>query len=162
MLIYRMQIGFLLYVGLVMLSYGFNKFSRTPLLLSQLSLLFQSTTVSWNGYVKQKLGKFIQDYKKTVAVGKARFLSSAKLNVMQSPHEVNQRKAVDFFALWCRHVVMRKLGVILQVYQDNYRANPDQALFCMKILTDKDKAEINKPNYVSFYEKKSFSLFQYE
>ena len=144
-----------------MLSYGFNKFSRTVLLLAQLSMLFQSTSVSWNGYIREKLGKFIYAYRKTMDKGKTRFLSSTRINVMQSPHEVNQRKGSDFFALWCRYLLTRKLFCIIKIYQDNYRANPDRAVFSMRILNEKDKAEMKDPANISYYAKKSFSLFQY-
>eukprot|EP01022_Parablepharisma_sp_SALTPOND_P016726 TRINITY_DN2521_c0_g1_i1.p2 TRINITY_DN2521_c0_g1~~TRINITY_DN2521_c0_g1_i1.p2 ORF type:complete len:623 (-),score=84.90 TRINITY_DN2521_c0_g1_i1:5592-7460(-) len=157
----KIQIGFLLYVGLIMLSYCCNKFYRTIILLAQLSMLFQNTSISWKGYVREKLGSLIEKYRKTVKMGKTRFLSSTKADVMQSPNEVNQRKGVDFFALWGRYIIMRKLAFIIKIYQDSYRANPDRAVFRMRILSEKDKAELRKGELVQFYESKSYSLFQY-
>ena len=160
MISFRMQIGFLLYIGLIMLSYGYNKFSRTTILLAQLSMLLQSTSVSWKNYVKEKLEKLIIAFRKTIETGNARFLSSTKLNRMPSPHEVNQRKGSDFFMLWSRYIIMHKLALMIKIYQDNYRAHPEEALFSMKILTDKDNAEMKNPANVAYYCEKSFSLFQ--
>ena len=156
-----MQVAFVLYIGLAMLSYGSNKYSRTVILLAQLSLLFQNSDISWSRDVHDKLGKLIQSYRKTMVAGHARLLSNAKIATMPSPHEFNIRKGVDFFALWCRYIIMRKLGAIIRLYQDNYRNKPEHALFSMRLLTEQDKAEVSSPLYVPFYGKKSFSLFQY-
>ncbi len=156
-----MQIAFVLYIGLAMLSYGFNKYSRTMILLAQLSLLFQNSDVSWSRDVHDKLGKLLQAYRKTILAARPRLLSNAKQLTMPSPHEFSPRKGTVFFSLWCRYIVMRKLATIIRLYQDTYRNKPEHALFSMKLLNDKDKVELNSPLYIPFYAKKSFSLFQY-
>ncbi len=150
----------MLYVGLVMLSYGFNKYSRTRVLLAQLALLFQNADVSWTRDVQEKMGKLLEAYHKTVVAGRARFLSSAKLLTVPSPHEFDVHKGSDFFVLWCRYIVMRKLASIIKLYQDMYRNKPGTSLFSMQILDEKDRKEVASADHVSFYGQKSFSLFQ--
>jgi len=157
---YRMQIGFLIYIGLIMLCYGYNKFSKSTILQAQLSLLLQSTQVSWKNYVKEKLEKLIVSFRKTISTGKIRFLSYSKIRKVPSPHEINIRKGIEFFILWGRYIIMRKLGVLIKSYTDNYRSHPEQVLISMKNLTEKDKEEMRNPTYIGYYNKKSLSLFQ--
>ncbi len=156
-----MQVAFLLYVGLMVISYGLNKFSRTAQLLSQLAMLSHNTTVSWKQYVEPKIGSMIAAYKKTLESGKVRFLSSDKQPRVPSPHEVSQRKGSDFFVLWCRHLMMRKISGIIRNCIEASREHPERSLFALKVLTSKDKAELKDPSSVWYYSKKCFSLFQY-
>lgn len=144
-----------------MLSYGCHKFYRTVSLLAQLSMLFQNSAISWKGYIQEKFRKLIAQHKKTLYSGKTRFLSSTKCDTMQSPTEFNSRKGADFFALWGRYIIVRKLAYLIKLYQDSYRANPEKAMFKMRIKSDKDRAVLKEKLFVDFYETQSYSLFQY-
>jgi len=147
----KMQVSFLLYVGLVMLSYSCNKFYRTIVLLSQLSMIFQNKSFSWKGYVHDKLATLIDKYRRTVNKGKTRFFSSVKIDIMASPGEYNKRKGVEFFGLWARYILIKKLMSIIEIQQNFYKENPDSIMFKMK----ESKLYMTK-----LYEKQSYSLFQ--
>lgn len=152
----KVQVSFLLYVGLVMLSYSCNKFYRTIVLLSQLSMVFQSKEFTWKDYVHEKLATLIEKYRRTVYKGKTRFLSSVKTDIMASPSEYNRRKGVEFFGLWSRYILVKKLMSIIKIQQDYYKENPDAIMFKMRSAESKERKGLS-----GFNERQSYSLFQY-
>lgn len=156
----KIQIAFIVYIGLIMLSYGCNRYSRIIELLEQLLLLLESNTVSWKSFIKPKLAKYINKYRKTIIGGKVSDISGAK-EAMQCPSEIDKGKGEAFFTLWSRHIIMRKLAYIAKHYQDVYKLDPNKAMFRMRMSDAKDKASINKEGLERLYEKKSYSLFQY-
>lgn len=155
----KVQIGFIVYVGLIMLSYGCNRYCRTIPLMTQLAFVLSDNAISWRSYIKVRLRKYIEKYRKTIVGGKVSGISGTK-ETMKYPCEVDKKKGEDFFTLWCRHIIMRKLALITKLYQDEYRAKPESSKFRMRISNDKDKSVIKKEGLEHFYEKKSYSLFQ--
>jgi hypothetical protein len=153
----KIQIVFIVYIGLIMLSYGCNKYSRMIELLEQLLVLFKNNTVSWKHFVKANLAKYINKYRKTIVGGKVSDIPGAK-EAMQTPSEFNKKKGEAFFTLWSRHIIMRKLAHITKHYQNTYKQNPSGAMFRMRMADNKDK--IKKEGLERLYEKKSHSLFQ--
>jgi len=153
----KIQIAFILYIGLIMLSYGCNRYSRMIELLDQLLALLKNNTVSWKHLIKTNLAKYIDKYRKTIVGGKVSDISGAK-EAMQTPAEFNKKKGEAFFTLWSRHIIMRKLAHIAKYYQNTYKENPNGAMFRMHMTDTKDK--IKKEGLERLYEKKSHSLFQ--
>jgi len=156
----KVQIGFIVYVGLIMLSYGCNRFCRIIPLMTQLAFVLSANTISWRSYIKMRLMKYIDKYRKTIIGGKVSDISGTK-ETMKYPCEVDRKKGEDFFTLWCRHIIMRRLAQITKMYQDEYRAKPESSKLRMRINNDKDKSAIKKEGLEHFYEKRSYSLFQY-
>jgi hypothetical protein len=70
---------------------------------------------------------------------------------MTSPSEYNRRKGVEFFGLWARYLLIKKLVSIIKVQQTFYKENPDSIMFKMKE---------SKLNITKLYERQSYSLFQ--
>ena len=156
----KIQIGFLVYNGLIMLSYGCNKYYDTIPLLSQMSYLLSKNEISWKLYIKKNLEKYISEYKKIIIGGKVSSLSGAKV-IMEYPCEYNKKKGEYFFNLWCRHIIIRKVAYIIKNYQEAYRDNPTKSMLRMRTSTNKNEAVILKEGLEHFYETKSYSLFQY-
>ena len=97
-----MQISFLLYIGLLMISYGLNKYWKTVHILANLGSILESTNISWKIHIQAKLKKILESYAKSVDIPKARFLSGIKFDYAPSPHEISHQKGCDFFVLWMR------------------------------------------------------------
>jgi len=145
----KVQVAFIVHIGLIMLSYGCNRYSRIIALLKQLLLLLKTATVSWKEFIKPNLAKYIDKYRKTIIGGKVSDISGTK-EAMQSPYEVNGKKGEVFFTLWSRHIIMRELACIVKNYKDVYKINPAKAMFRMS----------TKENKKHLYENTSCSLFQ--
>jgi hypothetical protein len=148
----KVQVAFIVHIGLIMLSYGCNRYSRIIDLLEQLLLLLGSITVSWKEFIKPNLAKYIDKYRKTIIGGKVSNISGTK-EAMQCPSEVNKKKGEYFFTLWSRHIIMRKLSYITKHYKDVYKIRPAKAMFRLRIRNNKEDKDY-------LYENTSCSLFQ--
>ena len=155
----KLQIAFIVYLGLIMLSYSFNKYCRTIKLLAQLSFLLTGKAISWRGYVKPELTKYIRKFKEAIFVGKLSNAPEIK-KIMKSPSEINKKKGKNFFKLWSKHIIIRKLYFMIKLKQDNYKEKPETLMFRMKNKINKSNSIAKNEGLEQFYEKESFSLFQ--
>lgn len=73
-------------------------------------------------------------------------------------NEKNKRKGHNFFILWIRYVIIRKLTTVIKEYQDLKCTHPEQALFPFTKINNQRRNE--KINFVPYYRFQGSNLLE--
>ena len=137
-----------------MISYVLNLFSRSTILISGLSgILYQGINKIKNYEI------LILKFKKTIEQVKNKQLKVSKENKILLSNEKNKRKGNNFFILWGRYIIIRKLSCIIKAYQDATCTHPEKALLPFTKINNQNK--IDKKSFLPYSRMESSCLIQY-
>ena len=155
---FKLQIGFLLHMGLIILSYSLNKFFRAVVILAKISLFLEKNNLAWNKKMKPVIWRFLQKFKRTLKKPESLRTFSVKEDFVASNDIADPDKGTAFFILWGRQIIMKKCAYLLKICQDKMKRDRSD-VFSFRIGNLSPNPERVKKDE-NCYEHSTFSVFR--
>jgi len=127
----KRQIAFLIHFGLAFLSINIGKFCRASTILSNIVVISNTSQLNWNDAYKTRINTLIDKFKKSIRKDNVH-LYDGDVNI-SLPNVANPEKSQDFFIIWCRFLLIKRILKIFNILRDHYK-NPQttDSLFISK------------------------------